>query len=107
MRLRLLGALVFLVSLLSVLFVFLFTSRGITGAVVLQQSVGFVQEKMIASLYVKFVSVFSIVFCIVVFGMLTLGIFYRAKTKKYKQIDQHLKKEINYLGLCEEIEKRE
>lgn len=88
----------------SLLFVFLslfLIQEGITGAVVLQHSTQFVQQHMIATSQTKLVSLVSLVFGIVALGTLTLGIFHRAKSRKYKELDAVLEKEMHYQGLCE------
>lgn len=103
MRAKMFSA-IFLFVLLSFAVLFLLNSHEITGAVVLHESVGFVQQQLLVSSYAKAVSVFSIALGIVVLGTLTLGLFYRAKTKRYDELDEHLEKEINYRGLCEQEE---
>lgn len=102
MRIMIFGSIAFFV-LLGALAFFVLT-HDITGAVVLSESAGFVQQKMLANSQSKTVIVFSIALGIVVLGTLTLGIFYRAKIKKHKELDQYLEKEINYRGLCEQEE---
>ncbi len=80
---------------------FVVSTHDITGAVVFQESTGFIQHKVLVNSESKLVIVVSIVLSIVVLGTLTLGLFYRIKSKRYKELDEHLEKEINYRGLCE------
>lgn len=89
----------FSITIISLLFVLFFLSSDITGAVVLQQSVGFVQEKIVVSSGAKAISVFSLTFGVMGVGMLTCSFFHRVKKKRCRELDQHMEKEMLYKGL--------
>lgn len=72
----------------------------ITGAVVLQQSTQFIEQDLLVTQKAKITSVFSLTLGIIFLGTLTQGIFYRAKMRRYKKLDEDLEKEINYSGFC-------